>query len=239
MRIVELEDAIDAFNRVSAALTGAMKHPTLTEESKRVLAEVFEESHALREKVQAIRSSIGTGKVRISRIPPEPEKTMARTISDRGLKLIGKFEGCVLKVYNDVAGHATIGYGHLLHHGRFTPSDPQSITQTQADELLRKDAAIHAEAVNRAVTVQLTQNQFDALVSLSFNIGAGGMTSSSLVRAINAGKSSDAAEIRRLFCLWCKAGGKTNQGLLGRRNSEATVFLTPDTPDTLTTGAKS
>lgn len=149
-------------------------------------------------------------------------------LSDHGIKLIARFEGCVLHVYNDVAGHATIGYGHLLHHGAFTSHDPQQITQEEAEKLLRKDAAVHELAVNRSVRVPITQNQFDACVSLSFNIGSDGFAGSSLVKSINAGRSGDAVEMRRCFGLWNRAGGVPNSGLIGRRNSEATVFLTPD-----------
>lgn len=157
-------------------------------------------------------------------------------LSANGIKLIARFEGCVLKVYNDVANNATIGYGHLLHHGPFLATDPQTITQAEADELLIKDAAIHEAAVNKAVKVPLTQNQFDALVSLSFNIGTGGLSTSSLVKAINAGKSNDAEEMRKLFGLWNKKTvtikGKptkvVDKGLDGRRKSEATVFLKKD-----------
>lgn len=179
-------------------------------------------------------------------------------LSPQGLKLISLFEGCVLHVYNDKAksaaypkGHATIGYGHLLHKGEYTKKDPQVITQQQAEDLLREDAAKHEHAVNFCVKVPLTQNQFDALVSLSFNVGTGllekppgkftatkeGFAGSSLVKAINAGicagsvtkiGATNVAEIRRLFGLWNKSGGKVDKGLVGRRNSEAIVFLTPD-----------
>lgn len=156
-------------------------------------------------------------------------------ISDKGLHLIGKFEGCVLHVYNDAVrtpeypkGHATIGYGHLLHKGAFTPEDPQTITQEEAERILREDAARFVKCVNDHVRVPLTQNQFDACVSLAFNIGEGdevagkGFAGSSLVKYLNSG-GKDPAEIRRLFCLW-----QNPKILLPRRNAEATLFLTPD-----------
>lgn len=163
-------------------------------------------------------------------IPKSDPFRNSMTLSPYGLALIKRFEGCVLHVYNDSVrtpqyphGHATIGYGHLLHKGAFTPQDLQRITQQEADDLLQKDLASFVAAVNKAVHVPLTQNQFDALVSLSFNIGTAGMTTSSLVKVINAGHSNDAAEIRRCFCLWCHPAE-----LLPRRISEATVFLTPN-----------
>jgi lysozyme len=156
---------------------------------------------------------------------------MTMNISDKGLQLIARFEGCVLKLYNDPVGYCTIGYGHLVHKGRVGTKPaleaPYSngITQTEAINLLRADAATHVAAMNAALRVPVTQNQFDALVSLSFNIGSFGAAKSSLMKAINAGKVSDSALIRSLFCLWCRAGGQVNTALLGRRNSEATYFL--------------
>lgn len=153
-----------------------------------------------------------------------------RYLSAHGLKLIERFEGCKLHVYNDVAGYATIGYGHLLHKSPFTAADKQTITQEEADELLLHDVQIHVDAVNERVIVPITQNQFDALVSLSFNIGTHGMGGSSLVKAINAGRANHSAEMVALFAMWDKARGVENKGLLARRHTEASVFNTPDGP---------
>lgn len=161
-----------------------------------------------------------------------------RNVSSAGLNRIGIFEGLRLRVYNDKYGHATIGYGHLLHRGPYTTKDRQTITESEARDLLRKDAYVYADAVNAAVHEPLTQNQFDALVCLAFNIGVGdktkgtGMAGSSLVKAINLGKADDHDLMRRLFCLWCKGGTpkKTDPYLLDRRNAEATMFNAPDAP---------
>jgi GH24 family phage-related lysozyme (muramidase) len=161
---------------------------------------------------------------------PRSAGPAATDVSQAGLKLIGRYEGLVLKLYNDAAGFATIGYGHLVHRGRVgTNASAEApyvngLTEAAALALLQQDAAIHVAAVKGAVRVPLTQNQFDALVSLSFNIGAGGMRSSTLVKLINQGNAKD-TQIRNAFCMWNKAAGKVNQGLLQRRNSEATVYL--------------
>jgi lysozyme len=90
--------------------------------------------------------------------------------------------------------------------------------------LLREDVARFEKAVTEGVApVVLTQNQFDACVCLAFNIGEKGFKSSSLVKAIKADLASP-SEVRRLFGLWDKAGGKVNKGLVTRRASEATMF---------------
>ena len=153
-------------------------------------------------------------------------------LSERGAALIADFEGVVLHAYNDPVGHCTCGVGHLIHMGRCTPADFQrfgtkqhpKMTGRQATDLLRRDAASREEAVTRLVKVPLSQNEFDALVSLVFNIGVGNFASSTVLRALNAGKRRKAA---RAFMLWTKAGSPLQvlPGLLRRRRAEMTIFL--------------
>ncbi len=150
-------------------------------------------------------------------------------LSEKGLKLIAAFEGCKLKLYNDPVGYCTIGYGHLVHKGKTGTNSiaeapyVNGLTQEEALELLRQDAALHVNGVNACVRVPLKQNQFDALVSLCFNIGTGGLKASSLIRYINTG-GNNPKEISRLFGLWCRAGGRVHAGLVGRRRTEANVY---------------
>lgn len=93
--------------------------------------------------------------------------------SESCVRQIGEFEGCRLTPYNDVAGNATVGYGHLLHHGPVTDDD-QAISETQADVYFAQDLDTKAgQYVNSFVKVTLSQNQFDALVSFTYNLGAG------------------------------------------------------------------
>jgi len=150
-------------------------------------------------------------------------------LSEKGLRLIAAFEGCKLRMYNDPVGYCTIGYGHLIHKGKVGTAPKAEapyaagLTQEQAIELLRKDAAVQEAAVNSCIRVPLKQNQFDALVSLCFNIGTGGLKASSLIRYINSG-GNNPNEITKLFGLWNRAGGAVHPGLVGRRKTEALVY---------------
>lgn len=146
------------------------------------------------------------------------KKTTTLSLGKNGLELIKNFEGCVLKVYLDAIGLPTIGYGHLIKPGEsFT-----KITQKEAEDLLKSDAQIFVDGVNKLLEVKVTQNQFDALVSIAFNIGLGNLKSSTLLRLINAGDYKGAAD---QFPRWNKAGGKVLNGLTNRRNAERDLFL--------------
>lgn len=147
-------------------------------------------------------------------------------LSKAGLDLIADFEGFRADLYNDAAGHATIGYGHLVHKGPITQADRngpfgKGITQEQGRDLLKKDAAQAVAAVRKAVTVDLSQNQFDALVSFTFNVGAGALNGSTLLKKLNA---RDFAGAANEFGKWVKAGGKELAGLVRRRKAEADMF---------------
>jgi lysozyme len=153
-------------------------------------------------------------------------------VSDAGLKLIASYEGWRAQLYEDVAGHATIGYGHLVHLGNITAADRagqfgKGITQAQGMALLRADAQRMVSAVRDCVTVPLNQNQFDALVSFAFNVGAGALRGSTLVRKLNAGDYAGAADA---FGMWTKAGGKVVAGLVRRRSEEAALFRSGKAP---------
>jgi lysozyme len=142
---------------------------------------------------------------------------------ERGLKLIKEFEGCKLKAYQCPAGVWTIGIGST----RYSDGSAVKRGQTLANEeaallLLSKTLTSYEHAVN-AIKVDLTQNEFDALVSLTYNIGAGNLASSTLVKMLKAGNSK--AEIAKQFLRWDKAGGKPLAGLTRRRNAEAELFL--------------
>jgi len=122
-----------------------------------------------------------------------------------------------LTAYQDSVGVWTIGYGH-------TGSDVRpglTITQEQASALLQQDVAGAVAAVNRLVTVTLTQNQFDALVDFTFNEGQGNLASSTLLRELNAGNTAGAAA---QFLVWVYAGGVQLPGLVKRRQAEAALF---------------
>jgi lysozyme len=139
------------------------------------------------------------------------------TYSDAGLNLTKGFEGLRLTAYQDCAGIWTIGYGHTgpdIHEG-------QTITEFEAEALLRADLSAAVACVNRAVTAPITQPQFDALVDFCFNAGRGNFLGSTLLRLINEGNPGAAAA---QFGLWVHAGGAVVSGLVRRRQAEAALF---------------
>ncbi|MBV5309270.1 lysozyme [Chromatium okenii] len=144
---------------------------------------------------------------------------------ERGLALIKEFEGCKLAAYQCPAGIWTIGIGST-HYGDGTPVTKNKTLPTEkaAIALLAATIGQFEKAVN-AMGVELTQNEFDALVCLCYNIGAGNFLKSTLVKMLKAG--DDKAEIAQQFLRWDKAGGKPLAGLTRRRNAEAELFLTP------------
>lgn len=144
-----------------------------------------------------------------------PEKTGAA-----GLALIEQFEGLRLAKYRDAVGKWTIGYGHLILPGE---NFDHPLTEAQAGELLQQDLRQSEQAVRRYVTVDLNQNQFDALVSFTFNLGPGSLKSSTLLRLLNQHKYPEAAE---QFLRWNRAGGAVLSGLTRRRTAERALFLT-------------
>jgi len=141
-------------------------------------------------------------------------------LSETGLNLVKQFEGLRLNTYNDSAGLPTIGYGHLLKTGE---SFSDGITEAYASVLLHNDLETAEMAVNRLVKVPLTQNQFDALVDFTFNLGPGALAGSTLLRLLNSG---DFAAAAAQFERWVHAGGVPLPGLIRRRRAEAELFCT-------------
>ena len=110
-----------------------------------------------------------------------------RHVTDAGLNLIKRFEGFSSTIYICPAGYPTIGYGHVvLAHEQ--EQFATGITQAEATELLRKDVRIAERAVLRLISVPLTDGQFNALVSFTFNLGAGALQRSTLRRKVNRGE---------------------------------------------------
>jgi lysozyme len=143
---------------------------------------------------------------------------MMRT-SGRGLSAIKHFEGCVLTTYQCPAGIDTIGYGHT----GFDVVPGLVWTQEQAEETLMRDLERYERAVESAITRPMTQGQFDACVSLCFNIGPHAFAKSTLVQRFNQG---DIAGAGRQFTVWNRAAGKFNAALLERRTAELWMFAT-------------
>lgn len=138
-------------------------------------------------------------------------------ISNDGIALIKFYEGLRLKTYLCSAGVLTIGYGH-------TGPDVKAgmtISEQEADELLRKDLKRFEDGVESLVKVDLAEDEFSALVAFAFNVGLGNLKTSTLLRLLNNGDYSGAAA---QFGRWAKAGGKTLPGLVKRRESESRMF---------------
>jgi lysozyme len=139
-----------------------------------------------------------------------------RHITQAGIDLIKRFEGFSPTVYICPAGYPTIGYGHVVklqERERFAGG----ITAEQAEFLLRQDVQTAEYAVLRLITVPLTDGQFDALVSFTFNLGAGALQRSTLRRKINR---RDYAAVPAEFRKWVWAGGRRLEGLILRREAE-------------------
>ena len=137
-------------------------------------------------------------------------------ISLEGLSLIKKFEGCKLVAYKCSAGVWTIGYGHTTG-----VKEGDVCTQEEAEKLLRGDIFKFEEYVQDSVKVDLDQSQFDALVAWTFNLGPGNLRESTMLKKLNNQEyESVPFEMRR----WNKAGGKTLDGLIRRREAESLLF---------------
>ena len=152
-------------------------------------------------------------------------------MSEHGLELIKQWEGFKPDVYKDSAGLPTIGVGHLITKSEQTTGEivigglpvqyANGLTDQQVLDLLSQDVQPAEQAVNNSVKVALDQNQFDALVSFTFNVGVGAFTGSTLLKVVNQGQYDQVPDqLRR----WNKAGGKVVQGLVNRRANEVKLW---------------
>jgi len=144
---------------------------------------------------------------------------MISSIGKNGIALIKKWEGVRLEAYIPVKGDVpTIGYGSTLG-----VKMGDKISAERAEELLREDLVRFEACISNSVLVALNQNQFDACVSLAFNIGEGNFKKSTLLRILNANNIRGAAD---QFLVWRMAGGRVLKGLENRRRDEKELFLT-------------
>lgn len=143
-------------------------------------------------------------------------------VDSAGIDLISQFEGLRLNAYDDGVGVWTIGWGTTVYPNGVKVKKGDKITLDQAKQYKSHDLAKFEKAVNDVVKVPLNQNQFNALVSLAYNIGVSAFTNSTLVKRLNEGNYKAAAD---QFLVWVNAGSKRMQGLVNRRNKEREVFL--------------
>lgn len=145
--------------------------------------------------------------------------------SDKGLALIKQSEGFRGNAYPDPATGGkpyTVGNGTTVYPSGMPVKLGDKVTEQQADTYLRNDVKKFESAVSNAVKVKLTQGQFDALVSFTYNVGPANMASSTLIKKINSGDVNGAADE---FMRWNKAAGKVMAGLTTRRAAERALFL--------------
>lgn len=143
-------------------------------------------------------------------------------ISNDGILLIKKFEGCSLTAYQDSVGVWTIGYGWTQSVAGKPVGRGMTITQNTAEQLLLTGLSQYEAGVTNLVSKPLTQHQFDALVSFAYNLGIKSLGTSTLLKRLSAGDYRGAADE---FPKWNRAGGKVLNGLIARRAAERSLFL--------------
>ena len=141
-------------------------------------------------------------------------------ISEKGLELLKHYEGCELTAYRCSADVLTIGYGHTKG-----VTEDMVITQEEADQMLQDEMPEYEGYINDKVTVELNQDQFDAMVCWVYNLGSGNLSSSTLLKVLNDGDYDGVPEQMKR---WNKAGGKVLNGLIKRRDSEAKLFCSEE-----------
>lgn len=137
--------------------------------------------------------------------------------SQKGIDLIKHFEGCRLKAYRDIIGVWTIGYGHT----GLDVSPNLVINQEQAESLLKKDLVNFEENLSKMITTELNQNQFDAIMDFTYNVGLGNFQRSTLCKKINERNFKAATD---QFERWSRAGGNVIPNLIKRRTKEKELF---------------
>ena len=141
-------------------------------------------------------------------------------ITDEGINLIKRFEGFSSSIYICPAGYPTIGYGHVVRDDE-KQQFAQGIDKDEGEELLRQDVRWAERGVLRLIDVQLTDGQFDSLVSFTFNLGTGALQRSTLRRKVNREEHDD---VPAQFKRWVWAGGRKLNGLMRRRNTESIIY---------------
>lgn len=144
-------------------------------------------------------------------------------LDQAGYNLIKSFEGLRLRAYQDAVGIYTIGYGNITYENGKKVQRGDVITRERADELFRYFADKFASNVDASITVPVTQNQFNALVSFAYNVGIGAFRKSTLLKKLN--KCTNDPTIRNEFLKWVNAGGRRLEGLVKRRTREAELYF--------------
>lgn len=157
---------------------------------------------------------------------PEMKAIALRPVSEPGIRLTKASEGFVPRLYHDATGYCTIAYGHLMRLGPCESPQrrryPGSIAEPDGDRLLVDDLALAQRAVMAYVKVPLSEGQYASLVDFTFNVGAGNLKRSTLLKAVNAGQHE---RVPFQFMRWTRAGGRELRGLKTRREREVALFF--------------
>lgn len=145
-------------------------------------------------------------------------------ISDNGINFIAGWEGVEYKAYKDAVGLFTVGIGHLIKLPEEKFLLNKTLTRDEVYDIFREDIKRFENNLNKVIKVPINQNQFDALISLAFNIGNGAFNNSTLLKVLNQGNYE---EVPNQILRWDKAGGKTLLGLTRRRKAEVELFNKP------------
>lgn len=143
-------------------------------------------------------------------------------LNKTGYDLIKQFEGCKLTAYQDSVGVWTIGYGSTYYENMQKVKQGDKVSQQRANEIFEFVASRFARNVDDIITSKPTQNQFNAVVSLAYNIGLGNFQKSTLLKKLN--KNPNDKTIKDEFMKWVNAGGRKLQGLVNRRKKEAEIY---------------
>jgi len=145
-------------------------------------------------------------------------------LSKKGYELICEFEGLKLKPYLCSAKIPTIGYGNTYYpNGKRVTLLDDAITKEYAFEIFKTIADKFAKRVDEMVTSELTQNQFNSLVSFAYNVGTGAFATSTLLKKVN--NNPNDVTIKNEFLKWVRANKKVIQGLVNRRNKEVLIYF--------------
>ncbi len=147
-------------------------------------------------------------------------------ISQTGVDLIKSFEGLRLEPYQDIAGIFTIGYGTTRYpSGEKVKKHDRSITEQEAESYLRNDISYFEKQVDAMTRDDITQNQFDSLVSFAYNLGYNALKGSTLLKKVNVNPNDPS--IKQEFMRWVYANGRKSKGILNRRINESDLYFNP------------
>jgi lysozyme len=151
------------------------------------------------------------------------EFTRGYYITNETMNLLKRFEGCSLEAYEDTVGVWTIGYGNTFYQDGSPVKQGDTITRSEAEKLLKTIVEQFADQIDQELKTDLNDCQFGALLCFTYNVGIENLRKSTLLKKVNIDPSDP--NIRKEFKRWVRAGGKTVNGLVKRREEEANYYF--------------